>query len=190
MDIITLIFLSIGLAMDCFVVSIATAGGIGRLKWGGVMFMAIMFGLFQSIMPLIGYYLGNEFIDIIQDYDHWIAFVILAIIGGRMVWEDFFGKEEVKEGEDSVNPYAIGTVLMLSVATSIDALATGLVFLTEPSALVKGIIIIGAGSFILSIVGSIVGVYASKNLKFKFGALGGIILIAIGVKIVIEHCCI
>lgn len=187
MDYITLILLSVGLAMDCFAVSLAKAGCVGRVKVGGFLFMAIMFGLFQGLMPLIGYFIGNEFIDYIRDYDHWIAFAILAFIGGKMIWEDLFSKED--ESCEVRNPYSVGTVMLLSIATSIDALATGLVFLTAPESLWRGIIIIGVGSFLISLIGSFTGAYAGQKLHFKFGVLGGVILIAIGVKIVIEHCC-
>jgi len=188
MDILTLILLSIGLAMDCFAVSLAKAGCIGKVNWGGFLFMALMFGLFQGLMPLIGYYIGNEFIEYIQDYDHWISLAILAFIGGKMIWEDLFSKEE--EQCEIHNPYSFGTVVLLSIATSIDALATGLVFLTAPEALWRGIIIIGIGSFLISLLGSFIGAYAGGKLHFKFGVLGGVILIGIGVKIVIEHCCV
>lgn len=187
MDYITLILLSVGLAMDCFAVSLAKAGCVGRVNWGGFLFMAFMFGLFQGLMPLIGYFIGNEFIDYIRDYDHWIAFAILAFIGGKMIWEDLFSKED--ESCEVRNPYSVGTVILLSIATSIDALATGLVFLTAPESLWRGIIIIGVGSFLISLIGSFTGAYAGQKLHFKFGVLGGVILIAIGVKIVIEHCC-
>ena len=188
MDILTLILLSIGLAMDCFAVSLAKAGCIGKVRWGGFLFMAFMFGLFQGLMPLIGYLIGNEFIEYIKDYDHWISLVILTIIGGKMIWEDIFEKMEADKCD--ANPYGFGTVILLSIATSIDALATGLIFLTEPESLIRGIIIIAAGSFIISLIGSFAGAYAGGKLHFKFGVLGGVILIGIGVKIVIEHCCI
>jgi len=173
--------------MDCFAVSLAKAGCIGKVNWGGFLFMALMFGFFQGLMPLIGYFIGNEFIQYIQNYDHWISLIILTLIGGKMIWEDIFSKEDDKC--DIVNPYSIGTVVLLSIATSIDALATGLVFLTAPESLWQGIIIIGIGSFLISLIGSITGAFAGKKLHFKFGVLGGVILIGIGVKIVIEHCC-
>lgn len=190
MDIFTLILLSIGLAMDCFAVSLAKGGCSKNLYWPGLLFMAVMFGLFQGLMPLIGYLIGNKFVDVIKDYDHWIAFGILAIIGGKMIWEDIFEKDDDKEEKEESNIYSIGTVLLLSVATSIDALATGLVFITAPESLLKGLVIIALGSFILSVIGSLSGYYFGKNIKFKFNALGGIILIGIGVKIVVEHCCL
>ena len=184
MDIFTIILLSIGLAMDCFAVSVAKASANAKPLWGGIFFMAVMFGLFQGGMPLIGYCVGYEFIDAIKDYDHWIAMIILTLIGGKMILDDLRGKEE--GAEKSKSPYRVATVLFLSVATSIDALATGLVFLGYPESLVKGVTIIGLGSFIFSIIGSLLGNYLGSKFKFRYGLFGGIILIAIGIKIVVE----
>lgn len=184
MDILTIIFLSIGLAMDCFAVSVAKAGTNAKPFWGGIFFMAVMFGLFQGGMPLIGYYVGYEFIDAIKDYDHWIALIILTLIGGKMILDDLRGKEEGSEVSNS--PYGVVTVLLLSVATSIDALASGLVFLGYPKSLFRGVAIIGVGSFIFSMVGSLLGTYLGSKFKFRYGLFGGIILIAIGIKIVVE----
>lgn len=184
MDILTIIFLSIGLAMDCFAVSVAKAGTNAKPLWGGIFFMAVMFGLFQGGMPLIGYYVGYEFIDAIKDYDHWIALIILTLIGGKMILDDLRGKDEGSEVSGS--PYGVITVLLLSVATSIDALASGLVFLGYPESLFIGVAIIGIGSLIFSIVGSLLGTYLGSKFKFRYGLFGGIILIAIGIKIVVE----
>ena len=184
MDIYTIILLSVGLAMDCFAVSVAKASANAKPLWGGIFFMAVMFGLFQGGMPLIGYCVGYEFIDAIKDYDHWIAMIILTLIGGKMILDNLRGKEE--DVEESKSPYRVATVLLLSVATSIDALATGLVFLGYPESLVKGVTIIGLGSFIFSIIGSLLGTYLGSKFKFRYGLFGGIILIAIGIKIVVE----
>lgn len=186
MDYITLILLSLGLAMDCFAVSVAKSAIVGKLQWGWVLFMAFMFGLFQGGMPLIGYLIGNGFIDYINSFDHWIAFAMLVAIGIKMIVEDFKGDDTNSNDNGS---YGFISVLLLSFATSIDALASGLVFLTAPDSLIKGIIIIAIGSFVLSLLGSLIGAWLGKTIKFKFGILGGVILIAIGVKIVIEHCC-
>lgn len=186
MDYITLILLSIGLAMDCFAVSVAKSAIIGKVQWGWVLFMAFMFGLFQGGMPLIGYFVGNSFITYISAFDHWIAFAMLAAIGIKMIVEDFKGDGCNSSDNGS---FSFISVLLLSFATSIDALASGLVFLTAPESLWQGIIIIAIGSFVLSLLGSLTGAWLGKTLKFKFGLLGGIILITIGIKIVIEHCC-
>ncbi len=186
MDYITLILLSVGLAMDCFAVSVAKSAVVGKIQWSWVLFMAFMFGLFQGGMPLIGYLIGNEFIDYINSFDHWIAFAMLTAIGIKMIIEDIKPSKENTSGNYS---YEFGSIVLLSFATSIDALASGLVFLSYPDSLVEGIIIIAIGSFLLSLIGSLLGTWLGKTIKFKFGVLGGIILIAIGVKIVLEHCC-
>ena len=193
MDIFTLILLSISLAMDCFAVSVARAAISKKLVWGGILFTAFMFGLFQGGMPLLGFYIGFEFIDQIREYDHWIALAILTMIGGKMIYDDL--KHDFHPGDsdyddvDSNNPYSIPVVLLLSVATSIDALATGFVFLSYPESIFDGVIIICIGSFVMSILGSLLGHYIGKSINFKFNLIAGVILILIGVKIVVEHCC-
>lgn len=188
LDILTIILLSVGLAIDCFAVSIAKAGACKRIHWGGIIFTAIMFGLFQGGMPIISYLIGYEFIDEIQGYDHWIALVILVCVGGNMIYEDLAGKKDENEDKNS-NPYKFTTVLLLSIATSIDALASGLVFLTYPESIYLGASVIAIGSFILSLAGSLLGATIGNTFNFKFNMLGGIILICIGIKIVVEHCC-
>lgn len=181
MDFLTIVMLSIALAMDCFAVSL-TRGALVR-QWQGTAYllMALSFGFFQAMMPLIGYLVGYSFTEVIEDYDHWIAFGILAVLGIKMIVED------CKSEEEQPKDYGWKTVLMLSFATSIDALATGLVFLPCPDSLFLGISSIGVGSFVLSLLGCYLGVKVGQNLKFKFGLMGGVILILIGVRILIEH---
>lgn len=170
--------------MDCFVVSIANGGSITKINWGGFLYMALMFGLFQALMPLFGFWAGDQFIEQIESFDHWLALIILTLIGGKMIYEDLKpsdGTEEKPQG------YGFVKVLMLSIATSIDAMATGLVFLSSPDVIVKGVVIIGIGSFVLSLAGSLLGFYVGKKINFKFNLLGGAMLIGIGIKILLEH---
>ncbi len=190
MNLFTILLLSVALAMDCLAVSISQSACLKRPIWGKWLLMAICFGAFQGMMPLIGFYVMRFFADAITAYDHWIAFVLLGVLGLRMI------KEELVKTEDTSCPYpqetsqlSIGKILLLAVATSIDALATGVVFVPYADWLVVAVLCIGVVSFVLSMIGSQVGFYLGKRFSFKWGVLGGIILIAIGTKILIEHCC-
>lgn len=180
---------AIGLAMDCFAVSIASGIILKRTQWRAMLVMAFCFGFFQALMPLIGWTCANLFAHLIEDVDHWIAFAILAFLGGRMVRESF-KDEECKHGYD---PTRLKVVLAFAVATSIDALAVGVsfAFLGARSlpAILPAVGIIGFVSFALSMAGLLFGIYCGCGIARKLRAelLGGCILILIGVKILIEH---
>lgn len=191
MDYTTVVLMAVGLSMDCFAVSVANAACLGRIDLPKFLLVACSFGLFQGLMPLIGYAVGYNFAGMIAEYDHWIALGILSIIGIKMIIDDIGGK---KPDEDGIckekNHYALPVVLLLSVATSIDALATGLVFITCGEWIARAVLIIGATSFVFSMAGSFLGAYCGNKVKFRFGILGGVILIAIGIKILVEHICV
>lgn len=181
--------LAIGLAMDCFAVSIASGIILKRIHWRPMLVMAFFFGLFQAIMPFLGWMGANSFSHLIESVDHWIAFGILAILGGRMIRESF--KEE--ECRQEFNPANIKVVLTMAVATSIDALAIGVSFaflgITDCLSILSPICIIGFVSFVLSIAGLLFGIKCGCGIARKLRAelWGGIILIFIGTKILIEH---
>lgn len=181
--------LAIGLAMDCFAVSIASGIILKRIHWQPMLVMAFFFGLFQAIMPFLGWMGANSFSHLIESVDHWIAFGILAILGGRMIRESF--KEE--ECRQEFNPANIKVVLTMAVATSIDALAIGVSFaflgITDCLSILSPICIIGFVSFVLSIAGLLFGIKCGCGIARKLRAelWGGIILIFIGTKILIEH---
>lgn len=181
--------LAIGLAMDCFAVSIASGIILKRIHWQPMLVMALFFGLFQAIMPFLGWMGANSFSHLIESVDHWIAFGILAILGGRMIRESF--KEE--ECRQEFNPANIKVVLTMAVATSIDALAIGVSFaflgITDCLSILSPICIIGFVSFVLSIAGLLFGIKCGCGIARKLRAelWGGIILIFIGTKILIEH---
>ena len=181
--------LAIGLAMDCFAVSIASGIILKRTRWRPMLIMAFAFGLFQAIMPLIGWMCVKTFSHLIESIDHWIAFGILAFLGGRMIWESF--KEE--ECYQLFNPASLKVVLTMAVATSIDALAVGISFaflgIQDYSDILSPILIIGFVSFVLSLIGLIFGIQCGCGLarKLKAELWGGIILVIIGIKILIEH---
>ncbi len=186
-DLITIILIAIGLAMDCFVVSIAqglNAKPGDKKREGGAIIMAILFGLFQGVMPLIGYFGGSLFVDFFDRYAPWIALVLLAFIGGKMIIESFEKKEQ-KHDANWTMPY----LLMMAVATSIDALATGVVFIPYPGKLWISIAIIAFVSFALSIVGYFLARQLKKIMHIPAELVGGVILVAIGIKIFIEGVC-
>ncbi|MDR2861593.1 MAG: manganese efflux pump MntP family protein [Syntrophobacterales bacterium] len=185
MSIVFIILLGIGLGMDCFAVSVTAGMAVNKPVFSQRLRMAVIFGLFQAIMPLFGFLAGKGFAEEIQRVDHWLAFAILLFIGGKMIYEDLKSPQEgEKEAKDMFQWYAL---LSLAVATSIDALATGLIFVSLPNMIWQAISIIGLCSFFLSLSGSYLGTYCSEKIRFRAELWGGIILILIGTKILIEH---
>jgi putative Mn2+ efflux pump MntP len=180
--------LAVALAMDCFTVSIVSGVIVRRWLWGMILRMAFLFGLFQAVMPLMGWLATNHFSEQLEAVDHWIAFGLLAFIGGKMVRESF-GPEEEKH----FNPKNLNTQLLLAVATSIDALAIGISFACTGYRFIEQIIypliVIGLVSFLFSLYGYRLGVTFGKSIarKLKPELLGGIILIVIGIKILLTH---
>ena len=193
MSLIDIILLAVALAMDCLTVSIVSgvievkSEEVKDEKWW-IIRMAFLFGLFQAMMPLIGWLGISHFQTYMEAYDHWIAFTMLGFIGGRMVWESF-GSDE----EQHFNPRKLRTQLLLAIATSIDALAVGISFActgyTAVGQLTLPLIIIGVVSFLFSLIGYRLGARFGRSIarKLKPELFGGIILIGIGVKILMEH---
>ena len=193
MSLIDIILLAVALAMDCLTVSIVSgvievkSEEVKDEKWW-IIRMAFLFGLFQAMMPLIGWLGISHFQAYMEAYDHWIAFTMLGFIGGRMVWESF-GSDE----DQHFNPRKLRTQLLLAIATSIDALAVGISFActgyTAVGQLTLPLIIIGVVSFLFSLIGYRLGARFGRSIarKLKPELFGGIILIGIGVKILMEH---
>lgn len=181
--------LAVGLAMDCFAISIASGILLKRTFWRPMLTMAFFFGFFQALMPLIGWACASMFSHLIEDVDHWIAFAILTFLGGRMVLESF--KEE--NCRQDFDPTRLKVVLMLAVATSIDALAVGVSFaflgMKSIAIILSPVGIIGFVSFALSWIGLMFGIRFGCGFarRLKAERWGGIILILIGLKILIEH---
>ena len=181
--------LAIGLAMDCFAVSIASGIILKRVRMRPMLIMALAFGFFQALMPLLGWIGASFFSHLIENIDHWIAFAILAFLGGRMVLESF--KDE--DCRHEFDPTSLKVVSALAVATSIDALAVGVSFaflgVRSFSSILPSIGIIGFVSFALSFVGLMFGIRFGCGVARKLRAelWGGVILIIIGTKILIEH---
>ena len=185
MDILSIIILSIGLAMDCFAVSISKGISAKKMYFWPTFRMALLFGLFQAVMPLIGYAAGISFVKQMMNFDHWVAFGLLTLIGGKMVIEGF--QSHKSENSETSNPFKWTLLLSLALATSIDALATGIVFVPYSDLIWKAITIIGSISFIFTMIGMYIGVHFGKRFHVKVEAIGGFILIGIGIKILIEH---
>ena len=187
MSTLELILLSIALAMDCFTVSIACGVIQKRLVVRTMLVTALMFGLFQGLMPVLGWLGMSLFAGVIEKWDHWLAFGLLAFLGIRMVIDGIRPDEE----SHSFDPTSFGTTLTMAVATSIDALAIGLSFGCTGYDTLQGImipvLIIAAGSFLFSIAGFLIGAFAGRHLKFPVEILGGLILIGIGIRILLEH---
>lgn len=196
MSILELWLLAVALAMDCFTVSIVFGVLLRKIEWRTILVVAFLFGLFQAMMPLAGWLATNSFSSLIEDYDHWIAFGLLAFLGGRMIKESFSDDEEEEEAEAEakhINPRKLKTQLVFAVATSIDALAVGISFtclgFNTISSLSLPLLIIGFVSLVFSIVGSLLGIRFGNGVekRLKPELLGGIVLIIIGVRVLCEH---
>ncbi len=183
MDFITIVVIAIGLAMDAFAVSIASGAAYKHLKVRHTLRIAVFFGGFQAFMPLIGALAGLSFREYIADYDHWLAFIILAAVGGKMIYESF----KITEAEKNYSPSNILVLLTLSVATSIDALAIGITLSLVAASIATAVTVIGLVTFVLSYLGVTIGKRFGHIFENKIEAFGGVILIILGVKIVLEH---
>ena len=187
-SVLDLLLLSVALAMDCFTVSIMSGVILRRPMSSAVMRMAVLFGLFQALMPLIGWLGTSHFSHYLEAVDHWIAFGLLAFIGGKMVWESF-GDEE----ERSFNPLSLRMQVVLAVATSIDALAIGISMAclgyTHITQLTMPLGMIGMVSLLFSLLGYWLGVRFGRVIarRLKPELVGGIVLIFIGVKVLVSH---
>lgn len=186
MNLLTIIGIAIGLAMDCFAVSLAR-GLSGHATYAQVGLMALMFGLFQGAMPIIGYAAGTFFADFFSRYAPWIALLLLGAIGGKMIWESVQDKEAEKQSV--LTEWSIWTLLAMAIATSIDALATGVIFIPFPHSLWLAIFVIALVSFLFSGVGWWIGTHVGTRFRMNAGLIGGLILIGIGIKICIEGVC-
>ncbi|WP_373478702.1 manganese efflux pump MntP family protein [Geminocystis sp.] len=183
MNLITIFLTSIGLAMDAFAVSIGGGISIKKVTLKDYLIIATFFGGFQFLMPLLGWSGGLFFRDFILSFDHWIAFGLLSLIGGKMLYESFQDDEE-EEGTDFRN---LSVLLTLAIATSIDALAVGLTFSVIKTPIIEASIIIGVITFFICLFGVFIGNKFGHLFEKQAEIIGGIILIGIGVKILIEH---
>jgi putative Mn2+ efflux pump MntP len=182
MDLLTIILIAVGLAMDAFAVSIAKGMAISRQRRKFALLLGGFFGGFQMLMPAIGWLVGLSFKDIIMGIDHWIAFGLLAFIGAKMIY-DSTRKDSDKKDES----LRLHSILILAIATSIDALMVGLSFAFLNTSILEPILVIGLITFMLSVTGFFFGCGLGRVFGNKIKIVGGLILIAIGLKILLEH---
>lgn len=182
MEIYEILLIGIGLAMDAFAVSICKGLSMEKMNWKNVVIIALYFGVFQALMPLIGYFLGMTFESIVITFDHWVAFALLTLIGGGMIKESFDDEDDKKN--DKVD---FKTMVVLAIATSIDALAIGITFAFFDVNIVLAVSIIGIITFIISVLGVKIGNRFGDKYQNKAQLMGGIILVLLGFKILLEH---
>ena len=183
MGFVELFLIAVGLSMDAFAVSVCKGLGMQRLNMGQAVVIALFFGGFQALMPVIGWAVGAQFAHFVSTYAHWIAFALLAFVGGKMLWDAF----HEDEGEDA-GPFKLelGDLLMLAIATSIDALAVGVSFAFLDVAIAPSAALIGVTTFVLSLIGVVVGHQFGSRWEKPATIVGGIVLILIGVKVLLE----
>lgn len=186
MGLVELFLLAVGLSMDAFTVSICKGLGMKKINVKVAVVLALFFGGFQAGMPLIGWALGSQFLGIIGPIDHWIAFFLLAFIGGKMLWEAITEPEDGGDGKDA-DKIDLGEYLMLAIATSIDALAVGISFAALSVDIVPAVAFIGVTTFCFTIAGVVIGHLFGARYEKPATIVGGVVLILIGLKVLLEH---
>lgn len=184
---VTLLLMGVGLAMDAFAVSICKGLAMRRVNKKQCFVIALFFGGFQALMPFIGWVLGSQFEQYITSIDHWIAFILLGFIGGKMILEAIREKGEEDKVEQMDPPLNIKELLLMAIATSIDALAVGITFAFLDTPILEAILIIGITTFVICVIGVYVGNYFGSRSKRKATLVGGTILVLLGLKILLEH---
>ncbi len=180
---IGIILIAIGLAMDAFAVSVCKGLSMKKISIKKLLIIALYFGIFQALMPVIGYFLGESFENLVTSIDHWIAFILLLFIGINMLKEAFGKSEDDNKNDDT----GFKTMIILGLATSIDALAVGITFAFLEINIFVIATIIGVITFIISAIGVVIGNKFGDKYEKKAEILGGVILILIGIKILLEH---
>jgi putative Mn2+ efflux pump MntP len=190
MGLIELIIIAVGVSMDAFAVSVCKGLSCPCKTRKTALLCGIWFGLFQMIMPLIGYLIGSVFAGMIERFDHWIAFALLLFIGGKMIIEALSKEKlplEADENEEDKNDLSISKMLLLAIATSIDALAVGVTFAMVETNIVVALSLIGICTFSLSFIGALIGKHFGEKHRKVANFIGGLVLVLIGAKILIEH---
>jgi putative Mn2+ efflux pump MntP len=183
MDLITILLIALGLSMDAVAVAVSLGLTIKSLKIHNGVVIGLFFGVFQAIMPVIGWAAGRSLRDLIVGVDHWIAFVLLVIIGSKMIYESI----RIKSIDEEIKQLSMHLLFILSIATSIDALAIGVSFAFLDITIVNPVIIIGLVTFLLSFLAVGLGKHLGYLFSSKIEIVGGVILIGIGIKILFEH---
>jgi len=183
MELLTILFIAVGLSMDAFAVAVVTGSVYQEFKVRHALRMALSFGGFQAVMPIIGYLAGLGLMEYIAAYDHWIAFALLCFVGGKMIYESF----QLEAAEKNRNPAHLPVLLVLSLATSLDALAVGITLSLLQMSILLAVAIIGLVTFGLSYAGVFIGKRFGHFFESKVEVIGGLILVAIGLKILVQH---
>ena len=183
-DFLSVFFIAVSLSFDCFAVALGGGTASRDRSWFRILRVAFFFGFFQALMPVLGWLAGRTVVDYIADYDHWIAFVLLAAVSARMFWEAFRGGDEHEKTTDISRGLLLIT---LSIATSIDALAVGLTFAFIRVDIAVASPVIGIVAFVATILGFLLGRKAGKLIGKRAEILGGVILLAIAFRILISH---
>ena len=178
-----LLIIAVGVSMDAFAVSVCKGLSVRRLRTSHIISASVWFGGFQALMPLIGYFIGLGFADLVSEVDHWIAFVLLGVIGGKMIKEAC----EKDDGNEHTPDFSFRTMLVLAIATSIDALAVGVSFAFLGVDIWTSILVIGLMTGAFSALGVQLGHVFGARFKSKAELVGGVILVGIGIKILLEH---
>ncbi|HXH33543.1 MAG TPA: manganese efflux pump MntP family protein [Plantibacter sp.] len=179
-----LLLIALGVSADAFAVALTKGLHMRRFNVRHALIIAGTFGLFQAVMPLIGWVLGTQFAPYITGIDHWVAFGLLALVGGKMLWEAFSSHDDTEQDFDRINTRQL---LVLALATSIDALAIGITLAFLPGSIIEAVILIGITTFALAFLGVVIGRRVGQRFGKPAEIAGGVILILIGTKILIDH---
>ncbi|HHT87221.1 MAG TPA: manganese efflux pump [Clostridiales bacterium] len=184
MGTIELLLIAIGLSMDAFAVAVCKGLSVRKPALKHFIIVGLYFGIFQAVMPLIGYLIGSAFASLITSIDHWVVFVLLSIIGAHMIWES---RKHSESGSEGASCFTFSSMIILALATSIDALAIGIAFASLKVNIVPAVLLIGVTTFAFSCLGVKIGNVFGEKYKTTAEFAGGVILILLGVKILIEH---
>lgn len=184
MEFLSIFFIALGLAADCFAVAIGGSISMKTLSFLQVFRTSLAFGIFQGLMPVLGWLAGRTVVELIAGYDHWVAFILLALVGTRMIWESFRSRDGNSKSTDMTRGFLL---LTLSVATSIDALAVGLTFAFIEIDIMVASLTIGVVASVVTAIGFLLGRKAGHLIGRRAEAIGGIILIGIAIRILLEH---
>jgi len=184
MEFLSIFLIAIGLSADCFAVALSGSISMRTPSRLQVFRTSLSFGLFQGLMPVLGWLAGRTVVGLVGDYDHWVAFILLALVGSRMIWESFRSKDGRSKAIDITKGFLL---LTLSVATSIDALAVGLTFAFMKINIALASSTIGVVAFVATVIGFLLGRKAGHLIGRRAEAIGGMILIGIGIKTLLEH---
>lgn len=188
MGFVELFMIAVGLSMDAFAVSVCKGLGMRKVNYLHALVIALFFGAFQGLMPVLGWLLGTQFESYITSIDHWIAFGLLGFIGGKMIWDAFHEGEGGGESCDAGEPrLSIRELLVLAIATSIDALAIGITLAFLNVDIAAAAVLIAITTFALAFIGVVIGNRFGSKYQKRASIFGGVVLIAIGVKILLEH---